>query len=236
MPASGLRHRAGSSPQSELDALVLVAGDAEADLGALAGVLTDASVTASVASGIPAACAALRLAEYAVVVADVATPDDALVLLRAAGRGRPAARVVCLFPADYEERPDLQGYIEGASFAVRRHPLPGRDLHALVRAAQHDFAAERGSAPARTHRDQWKDAEQRLAASLASLLQESTGHEAGPETQEVIARAVAAASRAARGGEDGPALLLAVAQAIAAPTPSQGDGSVQAPRRRGEAA
>ncbi|MCK9485161.1 MAG: hypothetical protein M0R73_00405 [Dehalococcoidia bacterium] len=223
----------------ELDAPVLLAGDAEADLGALAEVLARRDqwgTPHSIASGIPAACAALRLSEFAVVVADVGTTDEALTILRAAGRGRPAARVICLLPPHYQIAPGLEAYIQGAAFAVLRHPLPGVDVRALVQMAGQDYARERAGVRsahphgphststhgtrtdgAGTDGDRWRHAQDHLAAALRLMVEESTGQPSAPETEVVIMRAVAAASRAARTGDDGPGLLEAVARALLPP-------------------
>lgn len=224
MPGGSCLDDAGPGP--ELDAPVLIAGDAEADLGVLAAALTvDGHPRPSIAAGIPAACAALRLTEFAVVVADVATSDEALTILRAAGRGRPAARVICLFPAHYTGHPELASYIEGAAFAVCRHPVSTTDLARVVQQARGGFVGERRAwHRVHTDRDRWAAAEARLGLALRRMLEE-VGGRATPEgvevteVIEVIERAVASCARAARSGEDGPALLIALAEGL---TPRSG--------------
>ena len=207
---------AGSGPVAPTDAPVLLTGDAEADLGALVAALQAVGDAPSVALGIAAACASLRLSEFAVVVADVASAEEALAVMRAAGRGRPAARVVCLLPAHFEATPDLHAYIETHSFAVRRHPLADADLRGLVRAAQRDFSAERGPRGDRPERERWRQAERRLSDAFRALVEDASGHPCSSAAGAVIEQAVAATARAARTGEDGPALLVSIAQAVQA--------------------
>ncbi len=214
----------GGAPGRRLDTPVLIAGDAEADLGAIAGVLPvePGGLAPSLAQGVPAACAALRLAEFAVVVADVTTLDDAFAILRAANRGRPAARVICLLPAAAGADGPLSDHLSRLAFAVRHHPVDGDRLAALVDGARRDFAEERAVVPRRA-RDGWDAAEQALARALAALARDAEEGAAGSPDAHAIGGAVAAASRAARamrGADHGPQVLFALATALA-PRPDQ---------------
>lgn len=112
---------------------VLLAGDAEADLDALEATLAPARGRILQARGIGLACAALRRREYAAAVADVTTVDEALAVIRAAGRTRPTTPVVCLLPADYPLESAVGAeMLRGRAFAVRRHPLTADDLLSLL--------------------------------------------------------------------------------------------------------
>ncbi|MEX1022395.1 MAG: hypothetical protein WD058_04530 [Dehalococcoidia bacterium] len=192
---------------------VLIAGDAEADL---AGVrLPGFPAPTQVARGVAAACSALRLADFGVVVADVAGADDAMAILRAAGRGRPAARVICLLPAGFPGATDL---LERSAYAVRRHPLAPGDLDRMVAEASALYEADRsiaaGAPVAIGDRGRWADAERALASALEGLFRELTGVPADREAREVIERAVRASMAAARQGTGGAGLVIALADAL----------------------
>lgn len=205
----------------ELDAAVLVAGDAEADLGALARVLrSEAAFTIHIARGVPAACAALRDTEYGAVVADVANATDALALLRAAGRGRPPARVICLLPAGSRE--DQWGdYLLHSAAAVERHPIPPEALTDLVRSAVRDHQQARVALTQRPRRDArdrdaWREAESALAESLAAFV-DGQARSRSPRAEGApleVRRVAAEIARHVRSGDGGIAVLHALAGAF----------------------
>ncbi len=59
--------------------------------------------------------------------------DEALAIIRAARRTRPATPVVCLLPADFPLDAAVGGeMLADLAFAVRRHPVPDDDLMNLV--------------------------------------------------------------------------------------------------------
>jgi hypothetical protein len=194
------------------DVPVLITGDAEADLGRVA--LADNAPT-RVARGIAAGCAALRSTEFGAVVVDVAAGDDALAILRAAGRGRPQPRVVCLLAADFNGELEVARLIARTAFAVRRHPLHGGEIDRLVADALADFQADgdasRGGALAQSR---WTETEYQLADALRSIVTTLAGGRPGAETEDLIARCIAAASDAARDGMDGATILSTLAGAL----------------------
>lgn len=191
---------------------VLITGDTEADLGRLA-LAVRAPVT--IARGIAAGCAALRSSDFGAVVVDVQTGDDAFAILRAAGRGRPAARVICLMAADFSGQVDIAGLIAQSAFAVRRHPVSTAEVNQLVAEAVADYGSSepeiQGSSPVPAR---WTDAEYQLADALRSIVVALTGRRADEAAEEVIDRCIAAASEAVRSGVDGHTLLQAFAGAL----------------------
>lgn len=174
---------------------VLVTGDAEADLAAIRVSDCDSEVV----RGIGGACAALRLADFGVVVADVAAAHDALAIARAAARGRPAARVICLLPAHADPR--VLELVERSTHVVRRHPVLRGELDALVAEACAEYEAERGRAVsgvtpfARPERD--GGIERELAAALCGLA-ERAGGRLDRATRTAVGDAVRAAVLVAR--------------------------------------
>ena len=191
---------------------VLITGDTEADLGRLALAVR---APATIARGIAAGCAALRSSDFGAVVVDVQTGDDAFAILRAAGRGRPAARVICLMAADFSGQVDIAGLIAQSAFAVRRHPVSTAEVNQLVAEAVADYGASepeiRGSSPVPAR---WTDAEYQLADALRSIVVALTGRRADEAAEEVIDRCIAAASEAVRSGVDGHTLLQAFVGAL----------------------
>ncbi len=112
---------------------VLLAGDAEADLDALEVALAPSRGRLLQARGIGLACAALRRQEYAAAVADVVTVEEALAVIRAAGRTRPTTPVVCLLPADLDfTRAVGAEALLRLAFVVRQHPIAADELLDLV--------------------------------------------------------------------------------------------------------
>ncbi|MDA0270293.1 MAG: hypothetical protein O2798_02800 [Chloroflexi bacterium] len=124
-----------ATPRPQLP--LLLAGDDEADLERVGDAFDGVSMRVVHARGLALACAALRGADYSVVVADVATLEEAMVILRAAGRTRPAIPVVTLLPADLgAQRPvELVEVVQRTSFATRSHPVTDEELLAMVNAA-----------------------------------------------------------------------------------------------------
>ena len=191
---------------------VLITGDTEADLGRLA---LSVHAPTTVARGIAAGCAALRSSDFGAVVVDVQTGDDAFAILRAAGRGRPAARVVCLMAADFSGQVDIAGLIARSAFAVRRHPVSTSEVNRLVAEAVADYESSEPEiqvpSPVRLR---WSDAEYQLADALRSVVLALTGRRADEAAERVIERCIAAASEAARDGLDEHTLLTALAGAL----------------------
>lgn len=198
---------------------VLITGDAEADLGRLA---LSVQAPTTVARGISAGCAALRSSDFGAVVVDVQTGDDAFAILRAAGRGRPAARVVCLMAADFSGHLDIASLIARSAFAVRRHPVSTAEVNRLIVQALTAYESSESEirvsspVPARL-----SDAEDELAEALRSVVVALTGRRADEAAERVIARCVAAAAEAARDGLDGDTLLKALAGALELPLPAR---------------
>lgn len=200
------------------DVRVLLTGDDEADLDAVRTGLTGAI---EVASGLTAAVAAMRLREFGALIADVDSVQDALALLRAARRSRPATRGIVLMPADQDPRAGRWELVEQAAFVVARHPVPASQLAALVASARGDYMHERegairpggASAASDSEATRWLLAERRLAAVLRRAVNHwSTRSQHGIE--ETLARGVAAVSEATREAQGSPELLLAIAAAL----------------------
>ncbi|MGE3961438.1 MAG: hypothetical protein AB7F65_07125 [Dehalococcoidia bacterium] len=196
---------------------VLVTGDDEADLAAVRAGLPG---TIEVAEGLTAAIAAMRLKEFGALVADVASAQDALALLRAARRARPVTRGIVLMPADQEPRTAGWELVEQAAFTVMRHPVVPVDLVTRVDAAREAYAAERDGAvrllqedPLDAEATRWLLAERRLAAVLRSSVQRwSTRSQVGVE--DAVMRGVQAASQATRDANGSPEVLIALAAAL----------------------
>jgi len=196
-------------PLTEI-APVLVAGDTEADLGRLTLSL---ECQTEIARGVPSACAALRTSAFSVVIADVASGNDALAILRAAGRPRPPVRVICLLPADLAMPPEVLRLIEDEAFAIRRHPVTVEELnHLLSEAGGVTGSSEvvRGETPT------WEDTAHRLSKALNALVQRVTGDVPDAHTADVIAHAVLRASDVVRAGGSGEQVLIALSDAFAA--------------------
>ena len=200
------------------DVRVLLTGDDEADLDAVRFGLPG---TIEVAPGLTGAVAAMRLREFGALIADVNSVQDALALLRAARRARPATRGIVLMSADQAPRAGGWELVEQAAFTVVRHPVTSSDLAAFVEAARRDYAQERagfvrgadaeGALDAEATR--WLLAERRLAAVLRRAVGRwSTRSQQGVE--EAVARGVAAASEATRQAQGSPEMLLAIAAAL----------------------
>lgn len=202
----------------ELSAIrLLVTGDDEADLGV---VTSDLEGDVEVAHGLSAAVASMRLREFGVLVADVESVQDALVLLRAARRSRPATRGLILVPADRQMRHDGWELVEQAAFAVLRHPVRPEALQTAVDAARRDYAAERtGFAPIadvaepESEEIRWMLAERRLAGVLKRALSHWTTRGQGG-VDDALRRSVAALTAATREAEGSPDLLMAIAEAL----------------------
>ena len=200
------------------DVRVLLTGDDEADLDAVRVGLPG---TIEVAPGLSAAVAAMRLREFGALIADVESVQDALALLRAARRARPATRGIVLMPADQALRAGGWELVEQAAFTVARHPVPSTDLAALVEAARRDYAGERAGivrsveveAAHDAEATRWLLAERRLAAVLRRAVNRwATRSQQGVD--EAVARGVAAASEATRQAQGSPEMLLAIAAAL----------------------
>ena len=95
------------------------------------------------ARDIDSACALLRTEDFAVVVACLDAPDrGALTLLRAAGRGWPAARVVFVFERLDASSPVLLPAIRGGAFGCLDGLAETDGLWDRVRAAVRDYEGQ----------------------------------------------------------------------------------------------
>jgi len=125
-------------------ARLLVVHDDDANAVPEADELRRAGYQVDVARGVGPACAMLRQTDYTAVLADVAAADaGALAVLRAAGRSRPAARVILTLP-EVADRPEpALPELSRAAYRVLRHPLDIADeLMPVVREAIADHRSE----------------------------------------------------------------------------------------------
>ena len=132
-----------------MTARLLVAHDAEADCADLVARLRDAGYAVDVADGVGPACFMLRRHDYVVVLADL-PGADALAILRAAGRSRPAARVILTLPAVATTPEPALPELSRAAYRCLRHPAHLEDeLLPLVAEAIADFSDGAGAPGAR---------------------------------------------------------------------------------------
>ncbi len=212
------------------DVRVLVTGDDEADLALVRASL---AVSSEVAQGLGFAVAAMRLHTFGVMIADVRAVQDALALLRAARRSRPATRGIVLMPADQPESAGGWELVQRSAFALVRHPLDIHRLGALIEDARHDYLSElrgwtRPTVLETDHdieRTRWLLAERRLAAVLRrTVTRWATRSQGGVEV--ALLQGVEAVIEATRQANGSPEVLLAIADAL-------GDGQIE---EAGEAA
>jgi len=211
------------------DIRVLLTGDDEADLAIVRSVLPAPS---EVAPGLGGAVAAMRLREFGVLVADVSAVQDALALLRAARRARPATRGVVLMPAHRE--PDRDGWeiVGRAAFSLVRHPVDVEALGGLIEEARRDYFDELAAAGRWTFvpgirsgpgpmaldavdsdEARWLLAERRLAAVLRRTVSRwATG--AQGDAEDALLRGVGAVAEATREAQGSPEVLIAIADAL----------------------
>ena len=128
-----------------MTARLLVAHDFEADCAELVTSLRDAGYEVDVADGVGPACFMLRRHDYMVVLADLPGADAAaLAILRAAGRSRPAARVILTLPAIAGTAEPALPELSRAAYRCLRHPIDvERELIPLISEAVADFRTER---------------------------------------------------------------------------------------------
>jgi response regulator RpfG family c-di-GMP phosphodiesterase len=126
-------------------ARVLVAHDAEADCSALVTGLREQGHDVDVADGVGPACFMLRRHDYETVIADLPGADaGALAILRAAGRSRPAARVILTLPAIATAPEPALPELSRAAFRCLRHPIdPQLELLPAIGEAIADYRNER---------------------------------------------------------------------------------------------
>ena len=124
---------------------LLVTHDAEADCSDLVTRLHDAGYEVDVADGVGPACFMLRRHDYMAVVADLPGADaGALAILRAAGRSRPAARVILTLPATADTPEPALPELSRVAFRCVRHPIDiTAELVPMVREAIADYRTER---------------------------------------------------------------------------------------------
>jgi hypothetical protein len=211
------------------DVRVLLTGDDEADLAVVRSTLPAPS---EVAVGLGAAVSAMRLREFGVLVADVSAAQDALALLRAARRSRPAARGIVLMPAHMPS--DAAGWelVGRAAFKLIQHPVDVGALATLIDEARRDYLAElagRGRWTfARGIRSEpgpegvevpdsgdarWLLAERRLVAVLRrTVTQWATGPR--DDMEDALLRGVGAVAEATREAQGSPEVLIAIAEAL----------------------
>lgn len=128
-----------------MTARLLVTHDAEADCTELVAHLRDAGYEVDVADGVGPACFMLRRHDYQVVVADLPGADAAaLAILRAAGRSKPAARVILTLPAVASSPEPALPELSRVAYRCLRHPIDTEtELVPLVGEAIADFRTER---------------------------------------------------------------------------------------------
>jgi cyclic di-GMP phosphodiesterase len=125
-------------------ARLLIVHDSDADSEMLVGELGRSGYQIDVAEGVGPACLLLRRNDYTVVVADLAAADaGALAVLRAAGRSRPAARVILTLPAVASAPEPALPELSRAAYRCLRHPvLLDDELMPVVREAIADHRSE----------------------------------------------------------------------------------------------
>ena len=194
------------------DVRVLIAGDGEADLQRL-GLIALPSPPQH-ARGVPAAVAAMRLSDFGVVVADVACVEDALALLRAAGRGRPEAATIVLFPADFPDLSTGMDLVYRSAFAVRRHPIGDDELGSLVERAARTYQSVLEAGGLARERGPWAQAEQVLATALSQAAARWGGPSAAQEAEPEIIATARAATRSVRARGEGPGVVIELARVL----------------------
>lgn len=124
---------------------LLVTHDAEADCADLVASLRDVGYQVDVADGVGPACFMLRRHDYLVVIADLAGADaSALAILRAAGRSRPAARVILTLPAMASTPEPALPELSRVAYRCLRHPVDVEsELVPVVSEAIADYRTER---------------------------------------------------------------------------------------------
>lgn len=217
------------------DIRVLLTGDDEADLAIVRSVLPAPPAGAEVVRGLGGAVAAMRLREFGVLVADVSAVQEALVLLRAARRARPATRGIVLMPADVP--PDGEGWelVDRAAFALVRHPVETEALRGLIEEGRRDYLAERAgiagramasgpSAEAASESEdaRWLLAERRLTAVLRHTVTRWATASRG-DMEDALIRGVGAVSEATREAQGSPRVLIALAEALGEWAQSEGE-------------
>ena len=105
------------------------------------------------AQGVASGCAMLRTHDFAAVVANLDTPDErALAILRAAGRGRPPARVIALIDAKGPGGPVFAA-VRNVAFRCLSADAPDDEIEQSVREAITDYEeaiARRAASPSRS--------------------------------------------------------------------------------------
>jgi response regulator RpfG family c-di-GMP phosphodiesterase len=126
-------------------ARLLVAHDADAECANLVAELQAAGYVVDVADGVGPACFMLRRHDYLVVVADLPGADaGALAILRAAGRSKPAARVILMLPAMANGAEPALPELSRAAYRCLRHPVEvSAELVPIVSEAVADYRTER---------------------------------------------------------------------------------------------
>lgn len=128
-----------------MTARLLVTHDAEADCTELVAQLREAGYEVDVADGVGPACFMLRRHDYTVVVADLPGADAAaLAILRAAGRSKPAARVILTLPSIASTAEPALPELSRAAYRCIRHPVDvGLELLPIISEAIADYRTER---------------------------------------------------------------------------------------------
>lgn len=154
-----------------MTARLLVAHDAEADCADLVARLRDAGYAVDVADGVGPACFMLRRHDYVVVLADLPGADaGALAILRAAGRSRPAARVILTLPAVATTPEPALPELSRAAYRCLRHPAHLEDeLLPLVAEAIADFRTER-ERPARASEERRSPSKRSIDDAVDGLI------------------------------------------------------------------
>ncbi len=132
---------------------VLIVRDQHASNDALDQQLRVLGVQVHFAQGVASGCAMLRTHDFAVVVANLDTPDErALAIMRAAGRGRPPARVIALIDSKGPGGPVFAA-VRNVAFRCLNSDAPDDEIEQSVREALTDFEgaiARRAASPSRS--------------------------------------------------------------------------------------
>lgn len=120
---------------------VLIVRDQHASNDALDQQLRVSGVQVHSAQGVASGCAMLRTHDFAAVVANLDIPDErALAITRAAGRGRPPARVIALIDPKGPGGPVLAA-VRNVAFQCLSADAPDEEIERSIRDAIADYEA-----------------------------------------------------------------------------------------------
>lgn len=120
---------------------VLIVRDEHASNDALEKQLRVLGVQVHHAQGVASGCAMLRTHDFAAVVATLDNPDErALAIMRAAGRGRPPARVIALIDSEGPGGPVFAA-VRNVAFQCLSADAPDDEIEQSIREAITDYEA-----------------------------------------------------------------------------------------------